>query len=66
MDNLTPKQSYISNINYISNIILSIESNLIYAAQCTKCCLLYLGQFKDQLNVRSNSHISDIKSNPFS
>ena len=40
------------------------ERNVIYAARCKKCDLLYVGQTKLQLNQRFNIHRSDVKLHP--
>ena len=40
------------------------QANVIYAAECTKHKLLYIGQTSSPLNIRFNGHRSDIDKNP--
>ena len=40
------------------------SSNLVYAAECTKCKLIYVGQTGDSLSNRFNRHRSDITHYP--
>ena len=42
----------------------SKDKNIIYAVECTKCRLLYVGYTTDQLNHRMNRHRSDIRHYP--
>ena len=40
------------------------QANVIYAAECTKHNLIYIGQTSSPLNIRFNGHRSDITKNP--
>ena len=53
-----------SNISVIVKPGSAIEKNVIYAAECNKCNLLYIGQTSQQLNERFNGHRSDILNHP--
>ena len=80
-DELPTKQSksFISNLMNSSSVIQNPrthkickiegesagESNLTYAAECTKCHIFFVGQTRYQINVRFNGHRSDIKFNPY-
>ena len=72
--NRTALQQCMSQSNTITNskngISARIEggsatdSNVIYAARCKRCSLIYVGQTKQQLNKRFNLHRSDVQLYP--
>ena len=78
VDKLQPKQSrpFVSNLmNKMQNLRnrkkckiegeSSNKYNVIYAAKCTRCYLLFMGQTREQLNVRFIHHKSAIRCNPY-
>ena len=42
----------------------STETDVVYAAECTRCKLIYIGHTKCQLNTRFNNHRSHITAKP--
>ena len=81
VDKLQPKQSrpFVSNLMNPSLVMQNLRNrkkckiegessnkyNVIYAAKCTRCYLLFMGQTRGQLNVRFIHHKSAIKCNPY-